>query len=102
MAGTVEGGFRTRDTNRAKYGKDYYANIGYLGGIVSHPETRPFTVDRQLAKRAGRNGGLKSKRGPAKAEKISQPKKSQPKKISQTKKKAKIRDIVKGFYEIFQ
>lgn len=91
MAGTVKGGFKTRDTNLAKYGRDYYRNIGYLGGSVSHPLTRPFSLDRELAKRAGRNGGLKSKRGPAK-----------PKELSEAKRKSKIRDIVKGFYEIFK
>ena len=65
MSGTLEGGRKAAATNKAKYGKEFYANIGRKGGSKSHPETRPFALDPELAKRCGRNGGKKSKRGPA-------------------------------------
>ena len=66
MSGTLEGGRKAAATNKAKYGKEFYANIGRKGGSKSHPETRPFALNPELAKRCGRNGGKKSKRGPAK------------------------------------
>ena len=65
MPGTLEGGRKAAATNKAKYGSDFYANIGRKGGSKSHPETRPFALDPELAKRCGRNGGKKSRRGPA-------------------------------------
>lgn len=66
MSGTKEGGKRAATTNKAKHGEDFYKSIGHKGGSKSHPETRPFTTNPELAKRAGRAGGLKSKRGKAK------------------------------------
>ena len=65
MPGTLEGGRKAAATNKSKYGSDFYANIGRKGGSKSHPETRPFALDPELAKRCGRNGGKKSRRGPA-------------------------------------
>ena len=35
MAGTVLGGKAAAATNKAKYGKDFYAKIGAKGGRVS-------------------------------------------------------------------
>jgi hypothetical protein len=35
MAGTVTGGVKTAETNKKKYGADYYRNIGRLGGSKS-------------------------------------------------------------------
>lgn len=35
MSGTVEGGIKTTETNKKKYGADYYRNIGKLGGLKS-------------------------------------------------------------------
>lgn len=32
MSGTKAGGIAARDQNRSKYGKDYYARIGSIGG----------------------------------------------------------------------
>ena len=46
MAGTKAGGLKAAATNKAKYGKDFYSRIGKKGGKI---------------------GGLKSKRGKAKA-----------------------------------
>lgn len=35
MAGTMIGGVKTAETNKKKYGSDYYRNIGKLGGTKS-------------------------------------------------------------------
>lgn len=64
MAGTVAGGEAAAATNKRKYGADFYAKIGAEGG--KNGNTGGFAADRELASRAGRLGGLKSKRGPVK------------------------------------
>lgn len=66
MAGTLTGGQRARDANRASYGDDYYQRIGSLGG--SAPKTRPsgFRANRKLASIAGRLGGSISRRASSK------------------------------------
>ena len=60
MSGTKVGGSKARETNRAKYGSDYYAQIGRIGGHNGH--TGGFAANTELAKEAGRLGGLRSKR----------------------------------------
>lgn len=60
MSGTKVGGSKARETNKAKYGSDYYAQIGRIGGHNGH--TGGFAANTDLAKEAGRLGGLKSKR----------------------------------------
>jgi general stress protein YciG len=35
MSGTMTGGVKTAETNKKKYGSDYYRNIGKLGGLKS-------------------------------------------------------------------
>ena len=60
MSGTKVGGSKARETNKAKYGSDYYAQIGRIGGHNGH--TGGFAANTELAKEAGRLGGLKSKR----------------------------------------
>lgn len=69
MAGTKLGGLRAADTNKRKYGNDFYERIGRKGGQNGH--TGGFaTVDANglhtLAMTAGRKGGLVSRRGKAK------------------------------------
>lgn len=64
MAGTREGGLKAAATNKAKYGKNFYARIGAEGGRKGH--TGGFAADKELARRAGAIGGRISKRGPAK------------------------------------
>lgn len=64
MAGTKAGGQKAAKTNRAKYGSDFYAEIGRKGGHNGH--TGGFASDPELARIAGAKGGRKSKRGPAK------------------------------------
>lgn len=61
MAGTREGGLKAAETNRKKYGADFYARNGRKGGQNGH--TGGFAANRALARVAGRIGGLKSKRG---------------------------------------
>ena len=64
MAGTAQGGKKAASTNKAKYGKDFYARIGQMGGKVGR--TGGFYANRELARKAGRIGGRISRRGPAK------------------------------------
>lgn len=70
MAGNKMGGQKTRETNYEKYGKDFYKNIGSIGGKKVHkvnPETgkalKGFALNRELASRAGKVGGSLSRRG---------------------------------------
>ena len=55
MAGTHTGGLKTAQTNKVKYGEDYYQRIGAIGGTKSR--TGGFAFSRELAIRAGRLGG---------------------------------------------
>jgi hypothetical protein len=63
MAGTPAGGAKAAATNKTKYGQDFYARIGSMGGRAGH--TGGFYANRELARIAGRKGGLKSRRGPS-------------------------------------
>lgn len=73
MAGNKAGGKKAAKTNIERHGEDFYKVIGAKGG--SHSSTGGFYSDkvgedgltgRERAVIAGRKGGLKSKRGPAK------------------------------------
>ena len=64
MAGTRAGGKKAAATNKAKYGKDFYASIGKKGGQNGH--TGGFAANPALAKIAGAKGGRISRRGKAK------------------------------------
>lgn len=63
MAGTKAGGQKAAATNKAKYGKDFYARIGQMGGKLGR--TGGFYANRELAREAGRAGGRISRRGVA-------------------------------------
>lgn len=63
MAGTTAGGAKAAATNKSKYGADFYARIGAAGGKVGR--TGGFYANRDLARQAGRKGGMKSRRGPS-------------------------------------
>jgi general stress protein YciG len=63
MAGTKIGGARAAQTNKERHGADFYKKIGQRGG--RNGNTGGFAADRELASRAGRLGGLKSKRSKA-------------------------------------
>lgn len=64
MAGTKAGGKKAAETNKRKYGEDFYRENGRKGGRNGH--TGGFAANRELARIAGRKGGKISKRGPAK------------------------------------
>lgn len=60
MAGTNAGGKRAAQTNKERYGDNFYKTIGALGGLKSRGGG--FARDPELASRAGRLGGMKSRK----------------------------------------
>lgn len=60
MAGTAAGGKAAANTNKAKYGADFYARIGAKGGKKG--KTGGFFANRKLASVAGALGGKISRR----------------------------------------
>lgn len=60
MAGTIEGGRAAAATNKKRYGSEFYAKIGALGGKKG--KTGGFYANRALAREAGRKGGKISRR----------------------------------------
>lgn len=69
MAGTIKGGRKAAKTNKKVHGRNFYKEIGHLGGINGH--TGGFAANPELARKAGALGGSMSKRGSGKeAEKL--------------------------------
>ncbi len=64
MAGTKAGGLKAAATNIERHGKDFYKEMGRKGG--KDGKTGGFAANPELAKIAGRKGGLISRRGRAK------------------------------------
>ncbi len=69
MAGTKMGGAKAASTNKTKYGKDFYARIGAMGGklgktggFASGVVGKDGLTGRQRAALAGANGGRISRR----------------------------------------
>jgi hypothetical protein len=62
MSGTKAGGLKASQTNKRKYGDNWYERIGSIGGKANVP--KGFAL-MSKAKRieAGRKGGTISKRG---------------------------------------
>ena len=60
MAGTKQGGKAAASTNKSKYGADFYAKIGAMGGKKGR--TGGFYANRELARIAGAKGGRISRR----------------------------------------
>jgi len=60
MAGTKKGGEAAASTNKKKYGSDFYAKIGAMGGKKGR--TGGFFANRELARQAGQKGGRISRR----------------------------------------
>lgn len=58
---------KTAQKIKEKYGSDFFARIGKIGGEACVP--KGFAANPELAKRAGSRGGKISKRGPAKKKK---------------------------------
>lgn len=65
MAGTKAGGLAAAKTNKARYGKEFYARIGQVGGKATG--MKGFALDRERAREAGKKGGTISRRGKSKA-----------------------------------
>lgn len=70
MSGTSVGGHKAKKANMARYGKDFYARIGALGGMAptkekgSHGQNlKGFARYPELASEAGKIGGQVSRRG---------------------------------------
>ena len=55
MSGTRAGGLKAAKTNKKRYGKSFYANIGRKGG--QNGNTGGFAANPWLAKIAGAKGG---------------------------------------------
>lgn len=60
MPGTREGGRRAAATNKMRYGASFYESIGKLGGQISRGGG--FAKNPELARQAGRKGGMASRR----------------------------------------
>lgn len=61
MSGTIAGGLKAAKTNIKRYGKNFYGEIGALGGRAG--TTGGFFANPQLARMAGAIGGSHSRRG---------------------------------------
>ena len=56
MPGTITGGQKAADTNRKKYGKDFYARIGRQGGKLG--TTGGFAAGEEGRARARKYGAI--------------------------------------------
>jgi general stress protein YciG len=73
MSGTREGGLRAAQTNKERWGDDFYSKTGALGGKKRGFETKSpkgFAANKSLASEAGRRGGEKSRRNSALAQQL--------------------------------
>lgn len=68
MSGTKEGGKKAAAKMKAKYGDNFFANIGRKGGMNGH--TGGFAGNKELARVAGKKGGMKSRRSSAMQDKL--------------------------------
>lgn len=60
MPGTRAGGQRAAATNKQRYGANFYEAIGKRGGQISRGGG--FAKNPELARAAGRKGGMASRR----------------------------------------
>lgn len=60
MAGNKAGAAKARETNKRKYGENFYQVIGALGGVKGAKDgtIKGFAKNPELASEAGRKGGL--------------------------------------------
>lgn len=63
MSGTKAGGKKCAETNKTRYGKDWYARIGAKGGRNGHTGGFASMTPEQV-RAAGRKGGLTSSKAP--------------------------------------
>jgi general stress protein YciG len=61
MSGTPQGGRAAAETNKKRYGKNYYEIMGRKGGTISRGGG--FAANPELASVAGKKGGKASRRG---------------------------------------
>lgn len=57
MAGSITGGKQAAETNKKRYGKDYYVKMGAKGGAASKG-TGTAMMSREKVVEMGRKGGL--------------------------------------------
>lgn len=62
MAGNRQGGLKAAKTNKDLYGKDWYRQIGKMGGEADYNGKKGFAADRQRARIAGEKGGRTNRR----------------------------------------
>lgn len=62
MAGNKEGGKKAAATNKKRWGKDWYARIGRIGGQRCGSKKGFAAMPIEKVKAAGRKGGCKSSR----------------------------------------
>lgn len=60
MAGTIRGGQKAAQTNKERYGNEFYVKIGSAGGKKSRGGG--FAANPNLAREAGRKGGKASRK----------------------------------------
>lgn len=60
MSGSKLGGLRAAETNKKKYGKDFYAKLGSKGGKAKNPNKGFGSMTperrREVSRKGGRNG----------------------------------------------
>lgn len=64
MSGTITGGRKAAETNKIKYGEDFYKIIAAKGGRAKVPKGFSMMTRKQRSL-AGTLGGRKSKRRPS-------------------------------------
>ena len=60
--GTKDGGAKAAQTNKQRYGIDFYKSIGSKGGKKSSPTKGFGGMDKEKVSAAGRKGGTISRR----------------------------------------
>jgi uncharacterized protein len=64
MSGTKKGGELAANTNKKRYGKNFYERIGAMGGKISRGGG--FAANPELARIAGAKGGRASRKNKTK------------------------------------
>jgi hypothetical protein len=64
MAGTINGGIKVARIMKERYGHDYYATIGALGGAKLTDKPKGFAaMSREFHRQLSAKGGKLSRRG---------------------------------------